>query len=259
MISFNKGQTNIVIPLYNQEAYIAECLRSVFAQTYTNFDVTVVNDGSTDYSEAVVREFIDDWNVTERTKNGETENWNFGGRFKLLSQSNAGVSKARNAGIAAGCGEFILPLDADDYLDPQYLEKTVPQMAHTAVGLVATDMRYFGLLHSLIAPTGLTLEQEKTSNGLPVTTLIRRSAFEQTKGYSTLFIDIGGSKKAPGYEDWEMWLSILEKGWKVAVVNEPLFHYRTKPVSMVTQCRDHHAALTKVIQLMHPKIYGEEQ
>jgi hypothetical protein len=139
------------------------------------------------------------------------------------------------------------------------LEKTVPQMVNPKIGLVATDMKYFGLLHRRIVPIGATLAQEKISNGLPVTTLIRRAAFDQTQGYSTLFIDIGGVKKAPGYEDWEMWLSIMEKGWEVAVVNEPLFHYRTKAVSMVTQCREHHAALTKLIQLMHPELYTGTQ
>ena len=92
-------------------------------------------------------------------------------------------------------------------------------------------MQYEGLLHNRIAPRGLTLGHEMHSNDLPVCSLIRREAFNQTKGYETIFVEIAGNTKVLGYEDWCMWLDILKRGWTVAVVNEPLFHYRVKPVS----------------------------
>jgi len=258
------GKVNIVIPNHNQAEYLAKCVNSALSQTYKNFDVTVVDDGSTDYSREVLRECLDyaarqSLNQPFGSDVGKQLLYNIDSHyadvFKVIEQRNAGVSEARNNGIKQGDGEFILPLDADDWIDPTYLEKTVPKMQNPEVGIVSTDMQYEGLLHYRIPPKGLTLEIEKNGNELPVCSLIRREAFEQTNGYQTIFVDIGGSGTAPGYEDWDMWLSILERGWKVAVINEPLFHYTIKGASMVTKARQHHEALSKLVRLLHPKLW----
>jgi len=241
----NKGQVNIVIPLYNQAPYIIDCLRSVVVQSYRNFTVTVVNDGSTDQSASVALDFI-------AANNKE-------GRIKLISQVNGGLSAARNVGITACDGEFILPLDADDYIDADYLETTVPRMINQKVGIVSTDMVYFGTRHEKVPPTGITLEVEMLVNGIPVCSLIRRTAFEQTDGYQPLVIDVDGRRFAPGYEDWNLWLSIMKRGWSVSVVNEPLFHYRIKTVSMVTECKNYDALLQAAIRRNHPELYSAER
>jgi hypothetical protein len=96
-------------------------------------------------------------------------------------------------------------------------------------------------------------------NNLPVCSLIRRAAFEQTSGYETVFVEVAGSTKVLGYEDWNMWIDILKRGWTVAVVNEPLFHYRVKPVSMITQARNLRPGLTRLIHLLHPDLWPEEK
>jgi glycosyltransferase involved in cell wall biosynthesis len=173
----------------------------------------------------------------------------------VIDQPNEGLSASRNRAIRAGEGEFILPLDADDWIDPTYLEKTVPKMADPKVGIVSPDMQYEGLLHNRIAPRGLSLGHEMNSNDLPVCSLIRRAAFEQTRGYETIFIEVAGNTKVLGYEDWCMWLDILKRGWQVAVVNEPLFHYRVKPVSMITQATKLHAGLVRLVHLLHQDLW----
>jgi len=276
------GKVNIVIPLYNQEQYIEQCVQSALAQTYENFDVVVVNDGSTDHSRVVIQEMVDRWNRSDaRLKmcdegpdrklqltsptgqlldiNSAGGHWNFDHRLEVIDQENRGLSESRNRGIRSTDGEFILPLDSDDWIEPNFLERTVPKMVDPAVGVVATDMQYEGLLHNRIAPMGLTLEHEMNSNDLPVCSLMRREAFEQTKGYETIFIEIAGSSKVLGYEDWNMWIDILKRGWKVAVVNEPLFHYRVKPVSMITQATKLHSGLVRLIHLLHPDLWRENQ
>jgi glycosyltransferase involved in cell wall biosynthesis len=319
------GKVTVVVPLYNQEAYIRQCVESVLAQTYKNFELVVVNDGSTDCSRRVLQEAIDDYVREDGLKrdaylkevqdrhldydvqrhaiwdryfpNGgrswdtKTDDWSDQeienrGKFFIeinklgidddeprwvlyrqyfpegekraplvIDQENRGLSESRNRGIQAGDGEFILPLDSDDFIDPRYLEKTVPLMADPKVGVVSTDMQYEGLLHNRIAPRGLSLGHEMRSNDLPVCSLIRRAAFEQTRGYETIFIEVGGSSKVLGYEDWCMWLDILKRGWQVAVVNEPLFHYRVKPVSMITQATKLHTGLVRLVHLLHPDLW----
>jgi glycosyltransferase involved in cell wall biosynthesis len=238
-----RGKVNIIVPLYNQEQYIVECLRSVIVQSFRNFTVTVVNDGSTDNSASIVADFMSAHDPLHK--------------IQLVTQSNQGLSAARNAGILLSAGEFILPLDSDDYIDSDYLERTVPRMDDRNVGIVATDMSYFGIRHETVPPSGITLEREMVGNGLPVCSLIRRTAFEETGGYEPLTIFAEGKTFAPGYEDWSLWLSILKNGWTVSIVNEPLFHYRTKPVSMVTKCQNYDTLLREALQRRHPDLFGE--
>jgi glycosyltransferase involved in cell wall biosynthesis len=319
------GKVTIIIPLFNQEAFIRQCLESALAQTYKNFEVIVVNDGSTDCSRRVVQEVIDEYTREDSIKreayfqalkdrnldypeqrralwetyfpdgrlqtdspsddfteaelikrnkffkeikvrgiDDDHAKWQLWNEFFpdgekkppiVIDQENRGLSESRNRAIRAGDGEFILPLDADDYIEPTYLEKTVPKMSDRLIGVVATDMQYEGLLHNRIPPKGLTLEHEMRTNDLPVCSLIRREAFNQTKGYETIFIEVGGSSKVLGYEDWSMWLDILKRGWKVAVINEPLFHYRVKPVSMITQATKLHSGLVRLVHLLHPDLW----
>lgn len=97
---------SIIIPLFNKEKLIAKTLQSVFDQTFADYEIIMVNDGSTDGSESVVRSFKDS-------------------RIRLINQPNAGVSAARNRGIAEAKGEYVAFLDADDTWLPDYLEKQV--------------------------------------------------------------------------------------------------------------------------------------
>jgi glycosyltransferase involved in cell wall biosynthesis len=96
---------SIIIPVYNVELYLRQCLESVLNQTYSDFEVVCVNDGSTDNSAAILNEYA---------RNGA--------RIKIIDQKNRGLSAARNAGIKGASGEYILLLDSDDWLEPNTLQ-----------------------------------------------------------------------------------------------------------------------------------------
>lgn len=214
---------SIIVPLYNKRGYVAQCVESVLAQTLKDFEVIVVDDGSTDGSE------------------------NIAGRYpvKLISISNRGVSAARNAGVMNSTGEFILPLDADDWIDSEYLSKTVPQMEQ-GVGIVSTDMQRFGIQDSYVPAVYRTAHQQFESNLIPVCSLIRREAFVQTGGY------VSG---IDGYADWNLWIDILKRGWRMAVVNEPLFHYRFLGNALNFEADQKREQLTKTIRSFHPELW----
>lgn len=120
---------SVVIPLYNKEQHIAKTLQSVFAQTYTDYEIVIVNDGSTDNSAAVVKAINDP-------------------RIRLINQANAGVSSARNKGIKEAKGEYVALLDADDEWKPEYLE-TIADMVEKY-----SDCSVFATNYTHIAPDG---------------------------------------------------------------------------------------------------------
>ncbi len=99
-------EISIIVPVYNCEIYIEECLESIKSQTFENFEALIVNDGSSDNSEKIIMDFIqkDD-------------------RFKLITKKNGGQSSARNLGLRCAKGKYIAFLDSDDYIKPDFLEK----------------------------------------------------------------------------------------------------------------------------------------
>ena len=102
---------SVIIPVYNVENYLEECLNSVQHQTYTNIEVILVNDGSTDNSKHICERYCKE-----------------DSRFQLLNQENQGLSAARNNGVAASTGEFISFVDSDDIILPNYLETLIHYM-----------------------------------------------------------------------------------------------------------------------------------
>lgn len=107
----NQAKVSIIMPVYNVENYIAKSIQSVLNQTYTEFELIIVIDGSKDNSEAIAREF-------EKTDN----------RVKVYTKPNGGLSDARNYGLNIANGEFIFFLDSDDWIEPKLLEDNIEIM-----------------------------------------------------------------------------------------------------------------------------------
>ena len=102
---------SVIVPVYNVETYLEECLDSIQNQTYTDFEVILVNDGSTDGSKAICERYC------------QTDK-----RFRLMNQTNQGLSAARNKGVEISTGEYIVFVDSDDVIKTNYLEKLMQYM-----------------------------------------------------------------------------------------------------------------------------------
>lgn len=200
-------KVSVVIPAYNAMTYLPETLESVLKQTFNDFEVIVVNDGSTDETEQWISQVKDP-------------------KVRLISQKNQGLAGARNTGITHAQGEYIAILDADDLWEPDKLEKQVrvldenPEVAlvYTWVGFIDENGNHTGRLFKNRAEGDvweeLTQHNIVECGSVP---LIRRSCFD-TVG---LFDRNLGSY----LEDWDMWLRIAANH-QFKVIQEPLVYYR---------------------------------
>ena len=121
----DKGLVSIIVPVYNREALLEECVNSVFSQTYQNFEIILIDDGSTDNTLKLCH------GLTEKDR-----------RIKLLTQQHGGVSNARNVGLDAAQGEFVFFLDSDDVIHPILLEALVSSLNETNAGMAGTDVAH---------------------------------------------------------------------------------------------------------------------
>jgi glycosyltransferase involved in cell wall biosynthesis len=199
---------SVIVPAFNAERYISETLDSISGQLYQDWECVIVNDGSTDNTAEIIRQYV------EKDK-----------RFIGITIPNSGVSKARNTGIGAAKGKYILPLDADDLLDKAHLEKVMAVFRRNAsVRLVYTAVLKFGV------------ETGKFDLGsFDYPTLLRHNMMQGTVYKKEDFIKVGGYREnmVDGLEDWDFWIALMEDftGEDVVRIQEPLFFYRTTPGS----------------------------
>jgi glycosyltransferase involved in cell wall biosynthesis len=215
----DKALVSVIVPAFDAAANIRQTLNSVLAQTYQDFEVIVVDDGSSDATGAIVEEYM-----ARDT------------RCRLIRQSNAGVGAARNTAIRKVHGKYIAPLDADDFWLPEKLEKQVAcaEQSGNDTGLVycwSTSTDNQGGLESSCSHTvegrlrrALILRNVVGNGSAP---LLRVSALEKVGLYLTR-AEQGG---AQGCEDWDLYLRIAEN-FGIRVVPEYLVVYRQAGASM---------------------------
>jgi len=224
-------RVSVIIPCYNHGEYLDEAVESVLAQTFRDFEIIIVNDGSTDVQ------------TVAKLENYQRP------RTRVIHTLNQGLAMARNNGIREACGEFILPLDADDRVAPDYLEKGVAIMdASPETGIVYCLADCFGAQQGRwdipdYSPRGMLL-----TNLIFCCSLFRKCSWEKTAGYNP--------NMNRGWEDWDFWLSLLELGCKVQRIPEVLFFYRVAPESMV-RSMDRSIRVEMHLQLMrnHPGLF----
>jgi glycosyltransferase involved in cell wall biosynthesis len=223
---------SVVMPMHNARKYVAQTVRSILAQRFSDFEFLVIDDGSTDGSATEV----------EQAVGGDQ-------RVKIITQANAGVSAASNHGTRLARGEFLARVDADDICLPDRFAKQIAFLReHPDVVAVGSRVMFVdpdGL--ELFEMPGLKLSHEEIDEGLlnvewtilQPATMFRTSALKAVGGYRTdLRI----------HEDHDLFLKLAEIG-RLANLPEILFQYRQHSISAVsTYAREHVSALESVYQ-----------
>ncbi len=200
-------RVSIIMPVFDAGPDLKQALRSVAGQTFRDHELVLVDDGSTDKLTTMI---LDEW----AQRPGVT----------LHRTANHGPAAARNLAVTHARAPYILPLDADDWLDPAFLEKTVPVLdAEPAVGVVHTWVGLVGAHHGTWKTGPFALPDLLSRCTLHVTSLYRRELWQQAGGYDARFVESA--------EDWDLWLGALERGWTGHCIPEVLCYYRRSPRS----------------------------
>ena len=232
----NSPEVSIIVPCYNQAHFLNDSLQSVLNQIFDAWECIIVNDGSPDNTEEVAQK----WSAKDA-------------RFKYVKKPNGGLSSARNAGIAISRGDFILPLDADDLIHSDYLQKLLPVIENNdAIEVVSCYSIFFrDTIDNVVntrKPTGTTIDALLYENMIMATSLYRKESWNRVGGYDESMKD--------GFEDWDFWISILKDGAEFKIVPEFLFYYRKAAASMLTNTvANHLESVTKYIYKKHPEVY----
>lgn len=222
---------SIIIPVYNQEKYLAETLQSVIHQTYSNWECFLINDGSMDGSVAVINEYLAQDN-----------------RFYFINSENKGVSNARNLALKQVKGEYILFLDGDDLIHPEKVKLAISNFQeYNDLSIVFDTTNYFqNTIENTLYPMKIDSKLLNFNDVLlywnekiiiPIhSAIIKRSLFEGIEFNTDL----------TAQEDWLVWLRLFQKNPKVLVLDAVLSYYRkhnTSRTQSFSLKEDHFKAL----------------
>jgi glycosyltransferase involved in cell wall biosynthesis len=208
-VSESKPAVSVVVTCFNYGRYVAGCLESVVAQTFDDFEIVVVDDGSTDDSAEIIRRYTAD------------------PRIRLIQQANGGQAKAKNVGVRASNGEFVAFLDADDEWEPDKIRRQMPLFADPAVGVVFSRMRCIDPqgtpivlpppVREMTPRRGRVTSHLFIDNFVPFSSsVVRRAAFGAKAPFD---------ETLPMGIDWDLWLR-LSVVHSFDFIDAPLLRYR---------------------------------
>ena len=198
---------SVLMPCFNHGNFLEEAIGSVVAQTFSDWEIIVVDDGSTDPSTLARLEVLKAPNT------------------QVLRTENRGLPAARNLAAGHASGSLFCALDADDRLAPAWFEKGVAALdADPKLAFVSHWLQAFGDETWTWTPASCDLPALLARNTVNGAALVRRDAFTAVGGYD--------ESMREGCEDWDLWLRLVERGLRGAIIPEILFHYRRSSSSM---------------------------
>ncbi len=221
---------SVILPCYNSHLYLQETLDSLRAQTFRDFEIVLVDDGSNDPDTIKMLD-------------------NLGDDVRMIRQINMGLPAARNTAFRHARGEYVLPLDCDDWLAPNYLETAYQLLKDSPPKTVVfSHLDVFGDVTGVLRKNYNFFEQ-LFLNQLPYCLLMPKSAWYELGGYD--------ESMRQGYEDWEFNIRLGRHGYFGAPMKDPLFHYRVSQSGMLKSISRHkHGHLWRAIQKKNPRAYS---
>jgi len=214
-MELKRPKFSIIVPLYNKSAYIEKALNSILSQSFKDWELIVVDDGSTDGSASIAKEMIAE-----------------DSRCRFVSQANSGVAYSRNRGVSMSSGEYVAFLDADDWWKLSFLSEMEKFISsYSEAGLFACNYIYYkpGKTHvALDVPTGYIYYPKVycEQSSMPIctgATIMSREVFSEFGGFP-VGVNLG--------EDFLLWSKVAMFN-KIAFLNKPLAYYNNDvPVSL---------------------------
>ncbi len=233
-------RVSVIIPCFNYGRYLADAVTSTLASSLREIEIIIVDDGSTDDSREVAQRLIDEHPDAA---------------IQLIAQGNCGApGKVRNVGIERARGEYILCLDADDKIHPEFLRACVAALeAAPEAGIAYADFQMFDEADTLQQPPPTWNSRvECDCNFVGSASVFRRRAWEQAGGYETDLAMVG-------YEDWDFWVGCVEQGWTGVKAPGALWYYRVHGGSIYSTHVRRDQELKARMVLKHPTLYCEDQ
>jgi glycosyltransferase involved in cell wall biosynthesis len=228
----NTPTISVVIPAYNQAMYVRQAIQSVLDQTNPDFELVVVDDGSTDETPEIIARIQDP-------------------RIRVIRQRNAGLSAARNTGLRESSAPLITFLDSDDYFLPDKLEVLSRHLDnHPEVGLVVGRAKYVDQTGNTIAeqtrtPPGLVLPALLMANPICVSGILLRRTWLESVGVF--------DETLRACEDWDLWLRLIAAGCQMAWLENPVVAYRLHSGQMTRQSE----RMRKALHLTLDKFFNQ--
>lgn len=227
----------VCIPTHDDAEMLHGAMLSALQQTVLPYEIIIVDDGSD--KEVVVL--------------AEPDNYP-GVPVCVLRVTNRGLPAARNAALMNARGAAFLPLDADDRIAPDYIEKTLPLL--TDADVVLTGLQEHGPTRNGTYMPGYDRPFEQVDeeilwqyNRFFYCSLFRTQILRDVGGYNPRMAGWPGVNG--GYEDWDLWIDLKRRGARFAAVNEVLFHYTTKPDGMLVKAEQNRQALVDEMRRHH--------
>jgi GT2 family glycosyltransferase/glycosyltransferase involved in cell wall biosynthesis len=236
--SLRPAEVTVVIPLYNYAQYVVDALDSVYAQTLPVIDLVVVDDASSDASLSVA----EDWLAKHEQR--------FGRALLIRNRANAGLGFTRNVGFANAETRYVLPLDADNVLLPDCAARCLQAIEASGAAFAYPSLQLFGELDEKTGAVFSNLPFDPLrlvmGNYIDATALVRMAAWASVGGYDHVRY---------GWEDYDFWCRLAERGWFGVCVPEVLARYRVHGASMLktqTELRANKEALVADLRRRHP-------
>ena len=211
-----KHEFSVIIPVYNTELFLRKCVESVLRQTYQSYEVIIVNDGSTDRSKEIAEAYGEGY-----------------AQIQVITQENKGLGGARNTGIDAACGDYLVFLDSDDYIREDMLEVLHGALQSTKPDVVAYDA-YMVDLNGVICNRSTLRVYDTSRENLSGKDLLMMEPTSCLKIYRRELFQ-GGKIYFPEslwYEDFATIPRVALYAQKVTYLKEPLYYYVQNPDSI---------------------------